>query len=99
MKYKAVIADVDGTLIPPNAAPTTKASDRVVQAVLAAQEKGILFSLASARSLDWVQGLVGSLNIKAPLILDNGARIYDTMTQKYIFESFIEEESILNVLK
>lgn len=98
MKFKAVIADVDGTLIAPNANPTTRASDNLVRTVFQARKLGVEFSLCTARSLDWVDGLVKSLKITAPIILDNGARIYHCGAQKYIFESFISDPAVPKVI-
>ena len=98
MKYKAVIADVDGTLIAPNAGPLTIASQNVISAVHKAVGKGIYFSIATARSINWITGLVESLHVNAPLILDNGARIYDPKTQKYLFESYLSERKVIEVL-
>lgn len=98
MDYKAIFADVDGTLVAAGAHPVTRASDRVISSVTAAQIKGVLFSLASARSFKWVSGLIASLNIKAPLILDNGARVYDTRIGKYIFENYIGEAKVKEII-
>src|SRR3990167_3005360 len=92
MAYRLVMADVDGTLIMPSGKPAVKASDEVIRAVAAVKKRGISFSLATARSWDWVEGLVNSLSLDSLLILDNGARIYDCQSQKYIFESFLEEK-------
>lgn len=98
MKYKAVIADVDGTLIAPNAHPTTQASPRIIEAVEKAKQKGVAFSLATARSLDWIEGLRKSLHIVSPVILDNGARIYDCKKEKYIYKAFLSSEEVKKVL-
>lgn len=98
MDYKAVFADVDGTLVAAGSHPVTRASERVIRAVQTAQERGVLFSLASARSFKWVCGLIESLNIKAPLILDNGARIYDTRVGKYIFEKYIDDAKVKEII-
>lgn len=92
MAYRLVMADVDGTLIMPGGKPAVKASDELIRSVAAVKKKGVSFSLATARSWDWVERLVNSLELDSYLILDNGARIYDCQSQKYIFESFIEEE-------
>ena len=99
MKYKAVIADVDGTLIAPNANPVTEASLRIVEAVMKAQEKGVVFTLATARSLDWIEGLRTSLHLSAPVILDNGARIYDCKKEKYTYEAFLKPWEVKEVLR
>lgn len=101
MEYKAVIADVDGTLIPPGAEPTPYPSDRLKNAVVKAKERGVVFSLASARSLSWVTEVIEGLVLNGPVILDNGARIYDCCKKTYLWESFLpkkEAEKILNIL-
>ena len=101
MKYKAVIADVDGTLIPPGAVPAPYPSARLQKAVAKAKEKGVIFSLASARSLGWVQEIISGLKLTGPIILDNGARIYDCGKKEYLWESFLPKttaEKILNIL-
>lgn len=99
MKYKAIIADVDGTLIVPNGVATTRATDRLIRAVAQAGKKGVQFTLATARSLDWIGGLKDSLQISSAVILDNGAQIYDCREKKYIYELFLESEKTEEVLK
>lgn len=99
MQYKAIIADVDGTLICPNAQSTTHASKKVIEAVMKVRKLGVVFTLASARSLDWVEGLIKSLKLSSPIILDNGARIYDCAKKKYIFESYLPPNKVKEVLK
>lgn len=98
MKYKAVFADVDGTLIPPGADGKTQASPAVIDAVKKCQQLGIHFSLATARSLEWVEGLITSLNLSIPIILDNGARIYDCQKNKYLHTSNISSADIETVI-
>lgn len=98
MRYKAVILDVDGTIIAPGVAGAGTLSPRLIHSVLAVQEGGIWVSLATARSLDWVQDLAQALTIRAPIILDNGARIWDCEKQKYIWETYIQKETAQRVL-
>jgi HAD superfamily hydrolase (TIGR01484 family) len=98
MDYKAIFADVDGTLISPGSHGNTPATPKVMSAVKKACEKGVIVSLASARSLDWVEGLIDSLQIKGPIILDNGARIYDSRIHQYIFEEFIDNKTAKKVI-
>jgi len=98
MKYKAVYADVDGTLIPPSANPSTKASSRLQHVVSLAKQRGVAFGLSTARSLDWVSGLVESLSVDDPIILDNGARIYEGKTGKYLVNNFLSNEVLQFVL-
>src|SRR3989344_8284712 len=99
MKYRLVIADVDGTLVEPAAKATTVASARVIAAVKHCFDAGVIFSIASARSLDWVEGLIQSLKLNSPIILDNGARIYDCLVQKYIHTSLLSHQRAMEILE
>ena len=101
MKYRLVVADVDGTLIAPGVDSSQATSERLIRAVNEVQKLGVIFSLATARSLDKVEGLIKSLSLNSLIILDNGARIYDCLVQKYISNSFIphnQVKEILNIL-
>lgn len=97
MKYKVIIADVDGTLVAPGEYPVKKPSDRLIKAVKSAKDKGVFFSLASARSLPWVQTLIDCLEIDSPVILDNGATLFDCKTKKYIFRSELTKKTIRKI--
>lgn len=99
MKYKAIIADVDGTLIVPNGVATTRASNRLAKAVSLAKAKGVQFTLATARSLEWIPGLIDSLGITSAVLLDNGARIYDPREKSYTYELSLSQEKVENVLQ
>lgn len=102
MKYKAVIADVDGTIFPPSEFPSPRPGKKLVTTVEKITKKGIRFSIASGRSLSRVEELIDGLNLQTPIILDNGARIYDCKRKKYIWESLLSKESaqkVLSILK
>ncbi|MBI5451980.1 HAD family phosphatase [Candidatus Gottesmanbacteria bacterium] len=98
MKYKAVIADVDGTLFPPSEMPSPKPSEKLIEAVKKVTEMGVAFSIASGRSLSWVEEIIRGFDLKTPIILDNGARIYDCKNKKYIWESLLSKETAEKVL-
>lgn len=98
MKYKAVIADVDGTLIEPGTVPILQVSLKLKKAVGSLHKKGIHFSLATGRSLDWIDGLLEPLKIDSPIILDNGAKIYDCLNKKYLREFYLAENLFRDVM-
>lgn len=97
-QYKAVLADVDGTLIAPVAKPAPVPSQELIETVRKVEDKGVIFTLATGRSLPWVIDLVESLNIKHPLILDNGARIYDPVSGRYIVEHYLSDDQVKQAL-
>lgn len=98
MTYRLIVADVDGTLIAPSISKINKVSSRLQTAIEKVQQMGVIFSLATARSLDRLEGLLDTLKLNSLLILDNGARIYDSMIQKYIYESILTKEAAIEVL-
>lgn len=87
MTYKAIISDIDGTLIKssPNAVP----SKRVKEAIAKTIKKGIYFSVASARPYTMLENLIDDLQLESPIILNNGAEIYDTRKESTLWESTI----------
>ena len=99
MNIRLVVADVDGVLLAPGASGNTEAGDRLVKAVNKVKDNGVIFSVATARSLDKIKGLVKSLKMNSPIILDNGASIYDCLVKKYIFNSFIPPETVKEAIE
>lgn len=98
MKYKLVVADVDGTILPPSELPALRPSKRLIQTVKKVQERGVVFSIATGRSLTWVTEVIDAFNLTSPIILDNGARIYDSGRRKNIWVSFLEKETAQKVI-
>jgi len=94
--YKAIISDIDETLIlaQSHAVP----NKRVKEAIQKAIKKGIIFSVASARPYRMLEYLIKELEITSPIILNNGAEIYDTKNNKPIWESSIEFGIALKIL-
>lgn len=102
MKYKAVIADVDGTLMEPGEIPSPVPSQALIKAVRQTQKKGVVFSLATARSLLGIKNIIDAFKLSSLLILDNGALIYDVRKKRYVWESYLEKNDAiktLNILK
>lgn len=97
-KYKLVVCDVDGTLIPPASYEGVGPSERVIKTVSEVQQRGVIVSMATARSLERVDDLVKILNIQAPIILDNGARIYHCGEKRYLSELFLSEEIARSII-
>ena len=101
-RYKLVIADVDGTIFPPSEFPSPKPSEKLTKAVERARKKGVAFSIASGRSLSWVEEIIKGLELDTPIILDNVARIYYCRKKQYVWESLLIKktaEKVLAVLK
>ena len=98
MKYRIVMADVDGTLVAPGDMTTKSISPRLIEAVSKARALGVIFSIATARYLEQIKPLISILKLNSPVIIDNGARIYDCMVEKYIYNSYLEEVKVNEIL-
>jgi len=96
-KYKAIICDIDGTLVKvdPNAMP----SQAVKQAIFDAQKKGIYVTLASGRPFWMMDKLVKLLNLNVPIISDNGAVITDSKTQKVLWQSTLSANIVRQIIE
>lgn len=101
MKYKAIISDTDGTLTRnmsiKNRQPLP--SKKVVESIKKAQEKGIVFVLATARPMQFIEYLLDSFTIKGMIILDNGAAIYNLPEKSLVWESLMDNESVSEMLQ
>ncbi len=96
MKYKALISDIDGTLGPVALMPLP--SDKVKESILSAQKRGLIFTLATGKPFSLVEYLVDYLALTAPLIVDNGAALYDPKTKKQIIEYTIPNGESTEIL-
>lgn len=90
MSFRLVVLDVDGTLLDPSGSIT----DRVGEAVRAAHDRGCLVSLASGRRLWAVRPIVEALGIKVPVILYNGAIVYDLAQDEILFQGHLQPEPL-----
>jgi len=96
-KYKAIISDIDGTLIETknDALP----SDKTTLAIRRAVKKGVIFSLATGRPFFMVQYLVEHIGLSSPLITDNGASIVDAKSGKALWEALLSAKETEEILK
>jgi Cof subfamily protein (haloacid dehalogenase superfamily) len=93
-KYKAIICDIDGTLIPNK--EDGMPSKKVIDAVKRASQK-IHFGVATARPYFLIKHLVKNLNLSGPSIIHGGAQIINLTSGKVLKEQKIAAEDILKV--
>lgn len=74
------ISDLDGTLLDSN----VEITEYTKNTLNALTEKGMNFSVATARTLASVEKILDGVNINVPIILMNGVVIYDMQSKKYI---------------
>ncbi len=97
MHYKAIISDIDGTLVPVkiDAYPSRK----VNEAIKKVESLGVTFSVASGRPFELVEYLVKDLALSSPIIVDNGAAIYEPSSGKPLYESIIDIKQANDIAK
>lgn len=95
MKYKALITDLDGTVIlnEQYAKPTQK----VIEAITKAQ-KILKVSIATGRPLSTAEWVMKPLEISHPSIITAGTQIIDPLTKKILWEEAMDKDTVQKVL-
>lgn len=88
------ISDLDGTLLHSD----QTLSQYEIEKIKEFNEKGILFTVATARSMITGKMLLGDLPFSAPLVLMNGVFVYDMGNEKVVKFFPIEERPYKEVL-
>jgi Cof subfamily protein (haloacid dehalogenase superfamily) len=90
LPYGLVVLDVDGTLLDPSGS----ISLRVREAVHAARDAGCLIALASGRRLWAIRPVIEALGFSLPVILYNGAILYDLDGETLIVDQHLQAETL-----
>lgn len=88
------ISDLDGTLLDSNA----KLSNYTKSALEELIKNGLNFSIATARTPATVVPILSDIDIKLPVVVMNGAAIYDIENDKYIKFNSIPPKSVDKLL-
>jgi Cof subfamily protein (haloacid dehalogenase superfamily) len=89
------ISDLDGTLLHPD----IKVSSKSIGILNALIEKGMNFTVATARSIASVKPILSQLVTPIPVIMMNGVCIYDLMKQDYVKIETLPQDSIHQLMK
>lgn len=95
-KYKALMLDVDGTIIPVRLKATP--SPKVAEAIKKARKK-IHIGVATARPLHILNHIVDTLSLRGPSIINGGAQIIDFPSKKILWEQAMKKEDLLAAFK
>lgn len=93
-KDPLVISDLDGTLLDNEPKLTPERAQRLNVLI----ERGLDFTIASARSIHIARVLVDGLRIKLPIIEYNGAFITDFNSGEKIIENYLKEEVVSSLM-
>ncbi|MCL2299251.1 MAG: GNAT family N-acetyltransferase [Firmicutes bacterium] len=90
------ITDLDGTLLSPRAALSPFAAETLPRLL----RGGLQFTVATARTWESSRLILQDiLPLPVPIVLQNGALIFDTQTQRYVKKEIIPEASVLALLR
>ena len=91
---KLYITDLDGTLLTSEAS----VSDRTKNLINSLIDKGVLFSLATARTHATVSEMFSDVKLNVPLVMMNGVIIYDPNENKVVSSADIPRSAAEKVL-
>ncbi len=97
-KYKLIISDFDGSLV----GKDLKISEKNLNALEEIRRNGVDITLATGRRLQSIKPFIDELKISLPVILYNGAGIYDLHNNIWLYRKFLDLnifKEILNFLK
>jgi hypothetical protein len=94
-KYKALMLDVDGTLVV--SSETAVPSQRVTEAIAKAKDV-IHIGVATGRYLSQINHLLDRLSLSGPCIVTSGTQIVDAHSRKIIKEQRIDTVAIMPVI-
>lgn len=83
-----LISDMDGTLIDNSG----KISERNIEAIKKFQNYGGKFGVATGRTIESAKKYISKLPVDMPVILYNGAKIYDFNKEAVLFEVALEDK-------
>jgi|GEM_PF-90441 len=89
------ISDLDGTLLNPDA----EISDKTAQVLNRLIREDVQFTVATARTFATVDQILTPVNINLPIVLMNGAAIYDTNAKKYIHTEDLDHSKAVEIIE
>ena len=95
MKYKSLLLDVDGTIVP--VGPHTVPSEKVIASIKKAGEK-VFVSIVSGRPINWLTDVFGILGLTNPCIINGGSQIVDPRSGEVLWEKPIAKEDVRNLM-
>ena len=88
------VSDLDGTLLDKNA----QLSEYSLQVLNELIDKGMNFTVATARTFATVSKILSGLKLKTPVILMNGVLICDVQNGEYVFKAAIERNAVEKIV-
>ncbi|MDD6883718.1 MAG: HAD family hydrolase [Eubacteriales bacterium] len=93
--YRLIASDMDETLLDRQG----RITPRTLRAVRRCMEAGALFSLSSGRMLEAMREQAKEIGVNAPMIMFNGAMIYDMAAEKTLFQRAIPADTARKICR
>ena len=93
--YRLIAADMDDTLL----APDSRLTKRTIEALNKAMDAGAYVMLATGRMLESALPFAEETGVNAPLLLYNGAWLYDRKNDKTLFSNVIKKDTAKAICK
>src|SRR3990170_75916 len=96
MKFKALMIDVDGTLIEnkPDALPSAKVASAIKRAA-----KLLHVGIATQRPLFYARPILEHLKLSGPSIIAGGAQVIDSETLEVLREELMDFEDLNKIIR
>lgn len=95
MAYKLMAVDIDGTLLNNR----NELTDNTKNAIRRAVEKGLIFTIASGRPIQGIEGLNKALNLDVPFITYNGAMVVLGKSKQVLYEQKLSKADAGDIIK
>lgn len=95
MRYRVLVTDVDGTLLPRDRRIPTS----VREAIRRAKDRGVRVSLATGRMWRSVRPYVEAVEADRPVVLYNGAAVYDFVADRVLELHTLDREGLRTALQ
>lgn len=94
-RYKMILFDLDGTLLK----ESREISTQNLRTLIRLMDEGVKIGFATGRTLRSVKPYADVLQPNGPLILFNGARVWDSSEKKFIYENGLSFEQAYCAMK
>ena len=82
------VSDLDGTLLNKNAELSVNTKNILNRLI----EKGLKFTVATARTYASAGKILNGLNLELPIILMNGVSVFDVKSEKYCKVNYLDKD-------
>ncbi|MBW7456291.1 Cof-type HAD-IIB family hydrolase, partial [Paenibacillus sepulcri] len=90
-----IVSDLDGTLLDSR----QQIPPELVRRIARFTQSGGRFTFATGRTLSAAMPFISLLQVTSPVILFNGARIYDPVSGTYLTEHYLEPAAVRHVMR